>query len=121
MVALVSLLFTQLALAGYDCPQLALPQQAPMSMPDGPMEQGACVAPHAGQSANLCDAHGQSSAQSLDFTAQPHVAPFMPAALVVSLSSVDVALPSNLDAPPAFMDSAGSSPPLSIRHCCLRN
>lgn len=121
VLALVSLLFTQVALASYDCPQLAQPLQASVAMHGDVAQHADCCTPHAKQTPNLCEAHGQAKAQSPDTPAQPLVPPFVPARLLVSLASVEVALPSSLDAPLAFLESAGSTPPIPIRHCCLRN
>lgn len=120
LVALVSLLFTQLALASYDCPQLgqALAQVAAQ---DAQVVHASCCAPHDKQSPNVCEAHGQASSQAPDLPPQPPVAPFVPAGLVLSLSSVDIPLPPDLEAPAAFLAAAGSTPPIPIRHCCLRN
>lgn len=121
LVALVSLLFTQVALASYDCPQLADAVNQVMAMQDGQPVHPDCCAPHDKQSPNLCQAHGQSNAQSPDSPAQPPVVPFVAGPLVLELSHVELPLPRHLDAPVAFLQTAYSTPPISIRHCCLRN
>jgi hypothetical protein len=118
LVALMSLLFTQLALAGYDCPK---PAQQVVTMQAEAAGHNSCCTPHDQQSPNLCEAHVQSSAQSLDLPAHPLVAPFVPAGLMVSLARVELLLPPNLDSPLSFLASDGSAPPIPIRHCCLRN
>lgn len=118
LVALVSLLFTQLALAGYDCPQVARALEQSVAMQ---MAHSDCCTPHDKQSPNLCEAHGQSKAQSLDLPAQPPVAPFVPTSLVLAVSAVETPLPLNLEAPASFLETASSSPPIPIRNCCLRN
>ncbi|GAB3458103.1 hypothetical protein GCM10027321_13490 [Massilia terrae] len=121
LLALVSLLFTQVALAAYDCPQLAKQIEQSASMMHTPAAHADCCAPHDQQSPNLCDAHKHAQTQTPDSPVQPPVAPFIPAALVVELSPIGHPLPLNLDAPAAFLQAASSSPPISIRHCCLRN
>lgn len=121
LVALVSLLFTQVALASYDCPQLGQALEQSAAMKHMPPAQADCCAPHDQQSPNLCDAHKHAQTQSPDSPAQPPVAPFIPAALVVEVLPRELPLPLNLDAPAAFLQAASSSPPISIRHCCLRN
>jgi hypothetical protein len=121
LVALWSLLFTQLALAAYDCPQAASAAGQPVHMQAAPEQHAGCATPPERPSPNLCEAHGQANAQSLDLPAQPLVAPFIPARLVLAIASVDTPLPPNLEAPASFLETASSSPPISIRHCCLRN
>lgn len=121
LVALVGLLFTQLALASYDCPQLGKALAQSIAAGDGQAAHASCCAPHDEQNPNVCEAHGQAKSQSPDLPAQPPVAPFIPARLVLAISAVDIPLPPDLEAPAAFLAAPGSSPPISIRHCCLRN
>lgn len=119
LVTLVSLLFTQVALAGYDCPQLAAKVGQALSTHDA--VRGDCCVQHDKQSPNLCDAHGRAHAQSPDLSPQPLITPFVPAALFVALSQLDVPQPPSRAAPAAFLDAAGSSPPIPILHCRLLN
>jgi hypothetical protein len=119
MITLFSLLFTQLAVAAYACPQVeaALGQAAAANsmaaMPDCPSIDK--------QSPNLCDAHDKVGSQSLDHGGQPSLQAFIPLRMVLALSPVDRDPPLVPGVPIAFLESASSSPPISIRHCCFRN
>lgn len=120
LITLFSLLFAQMAVAAYACPQLeaSLAGQSEVSatvtaMPD-------CASSMDKQSPNLCDAHGKAGLQSLDHAGQPSVQAFVPLRMVLALVPVDRHLYTALDVPQAFLESSGSSPPIAIRHCCFR-
>ena len=120
LLALVSLLFMQLAVAAYACPSLNLQQlhdtagvsadHAAMTGCEGmDMEQP-----------SLCHAHDQTGNQSLDKPEAPHVAPFMPAALLLAVNALDVTVPATALQPEMPLLQHATSPPLAIRHCCFR-
>jgi hypothetical protein len=117
VVALISLLFMQLAVAAYACPNLAPGRGAPMLDRAG---QPMAHCPQADkQSPTLCHEHTYKFAASLDKPDAPSVMPFVAAgfALPVLWRDDRVARP---DPPPLFLHAAGASPPLAIRHCCFR-
>jgi len=121
LVALVSMLFTQLALASYDCPELgrALAQAAAANA--GKAEHARCCPRHDINNPGLCHAQAQTGSQSADVPVPPPVLPFVPAELLQSVAPLE---PRQVAAQPAqrrFLVAPGISPPLSIRHCCLRN
>lgn len=121
LVVLFSLLFSQLALAAYDCPNLSVKPEPAMQMP---LDAAGVALPCPDidkQSPNLCQAHGQSKAQALDLGAQPLVAPFIPMALVAELAALERPLPVHLDAPASFLQAGSCAPPISIRHCRFLN
>lgn len=121
LVALFGMLFMQLAVASYACPALqaghgagaGATSQAPMpSMPG-------CDEPDPGNPA-LCQAHCQDAKSSLD---KPQVSPVAQAAAIVSaiLTPFDPWMPVSII---VFASDSSlqriTSPPISIRHCCLR-
>jgi hypothetical protein len=121
LVMLFSLLFSQLALAAYDCPNLTVKPEPVMQMPLDEAGHAMPCSEIDKQSPNLCQAHGQSKAQALDLGGQNVVAPFIPMALVAELVAIDQPLPSSLDANPAFLRASSCTPPITIRHCRFLN
>jgi len=119
LFALVSLLFMQLAVAGYVCPgsgpkvteaaamaEAGMPcaESMPLSMDD--------------QQPNLCHAHCQTSQQSADKHELPS-----PVALsaVPADFSLQVAIPALSEAPlQAPHLQRTTAPPVAIRNCCFR-
>lgn len=109
LLALVSLLFMQLAVAAYACPMVS---PAPAYMADC---QGMDRA-----NPTLCQAHAESSEQSLDKAANPEVQPFIAAAVLVEVAAVGRLLPRGMGSAPWSVPDAGPAPPIAILHCCLR-
>lgn len=119
LIALVSLLFMQLAVAGYVCPgakqktaEAALLAEAKM-----PCAESMAVHMDDGQP-NLCQAHCQAGHQTADRYE-------LPAPLDTSAAPASFMLPTAervfLGAPlqqPHLQRTA--APPLAIRHCCFR-
>ena len=121
LVALVSLLFMQLAVAGYVCPSgmSGLAQsskaEAHAGMPcAGFMSETSLD----GAQPALCHAHCKSDQQSADTYQLPDL-PVMPAiALVFSLQDVlSISLGLARQAP---LLQRTTAPPLSVRNCCFR-
>jgi hypothetical protein len=114
VIAVFSLLTTQLALASYACPALAAPERvvamAGMDNCSGmDMEQP-----------GLCHAQGHAVHQSLDKPDLPQVPPFLVAGPVLQVQLPDyrgfIATPVH----DAVELARSTSPPLAIRHCCFR-
>src|SRR5437899_6236970 len=88
LIALVSMLFMQLAVAGYACPGLETGQvseSVAMSADAGSQSMQSmpgCAGMDAAQP-GLCHAHAQVGNQSLDKAELPHVQPFVAAALTL--------------------------------------
>ena len=117
LVTLFCLLFTQLAIAAYVCPQ---PIQAPVSvtanaetadMPD-------CSEMDA-QQRNLCHAHCAEGKQSLDTPAAPHVGAFVASTLVCVLHGALLPAPILLTSSAALPLQRATAPPIAIRNCCF--
>jgi hypothetical protein len=118
VIAVFSLLFTQLALASYACPGLA--PEAPMvvAMADSDMaSMPNCEGMDAAQP-SLCHAYGHVVHQSLDKSDVPPLPPLLAVgpALFVLMPEVEPTLP-ELHTVSLLRDTA---PPLAIQHCCFR-
>lgn len=118
LIAVVSVLFSQLAIAAYACPGLPTDQVMAMAadadhvMPD-------CEQMDSAQPA-LCHAHMQAGDQTLDKPPSPNVPPTVAVLLMPAMSDLHLAAPLVV----FYADAAGlrrsSDPPLSIRNCCFR-
>jgi hypothetical protein len=117
VVALLSLLFMQLAVAAYACPNLMPARSAPMLDSAG---QPMANCPQTDrQSPTLCHEHVHKQTPSLDKPDAPSVMPFVATGFALPLFWPDhrAAMP----APPlVFLHASGTSPPIAIRHCCFR-
>lgn len=124
LVALLCVLFSQVAVAAYACPGMRVGEAIEGMLPStAEVEQHGmpdCDEMDSSQPA-LCHAHMQSGDQSLDRPVSPSVHP----ALAVSLVPV-IGLLQSVSAP-SFVTSAdpeglrrSSSTPLSILNCCFR-
>lgn len=133
LIAMFSMFFMQLAIAGYVCPDLASPiapsggeHAASVSVAafDHSMAVDHSMASCHGmdiEQPNLCSAHAQVGDQSLDKHQLPQVQPFVAGFIANTI----------LPAPPRDLFSATDStsielleritaPPSSIQHCCFR-
>lgn len=118
-ITLIGLLFTQLAVAAYACPEFGAgnPVVNPQVIdPDMPGCQGM---PLDQQAPSLCGAHCDDAPQSADTPSVPAVAPFVQAALTVVLALNDASLPID-SLPDGFELTRTGSPPLIVRNCCFR-
>jgi hypothetical protein len=119
-IALLSMLFMQLVLAGYVCPPGAATVAA-----DATVQVSASMPPMPGcdqvdmEQPSLCHANAHAVQQSLDKHALPLVSAFVPASLTLVLHDTKFLLAAH----PCDLDAAllsGAPPPLTIRHCCFR-
>jgi hypothetical protein len=113
IIAVISLLFTQLALAAYSCPGMA-PGAA-----SGAHAMAGCTGMDMEQPA-LCHAHDKAVQQSLDKPDVPQVSPFIATGPAVVLFAPDAIAPAVLSAPDLHLLTRTTAPPLTIRHCCFR-
>jgi len=115
LVVLFSLLFTQLAVAAYACPDMAPVKAALMldaagqPMQDCPMNDKA--------SPSLCAAHAKVSPLSVDKADPAPIAPFAAGALLTVLALAETSLPSGVSLHPEALLPLGTAPPISILHC----
>lgn len=121
LIALCSILFMQLAVAAYACPELQRGQDgsAEMAAGAGPQDMGGCSGMDEMQP-SLCHAHDHAGNQSMDKPATPLVQPFTPMGLVLALKPIEVAYRSFSDHPDFFLLMRATAPPLAIRNCCFR-
>ncbi|MBI1889012.1 MAG: hypothetical protein HYS18_00025 [Burkholderiales bacterium] len=117
LIVLVSMLFSQLALASYICPSL-MADSHPAVQSQAHDGMSGCAGMDK-QQPNLCHAHDQAGNQSLDKPDLPLVQPFFAATLVLSLSPIDIALTGAYPSSELPLVQA-AAPPHSILHCCFR-
>ena len=120
ILALLSMLFMQLVLAGYACPP-----GTSASAADAVMQSGARTMPMPGcdqvdmEQPSLCHANAHAVQQSLDKHALPPLTAFVPASLTLVLADTTLLLTAPaFDRDVALLFSA--PPPISILHCCFR-
>jgi hypothetical protein len=117
IVALLSLLFMQLAVAAYACPNLMPVQHAPMLDSSGqPM---ADCSETDRQSPTLCHEHTHKLTPSLDKPDMPSVTPFVATGFALPLLWPEESGPMP-NRHPSLLHASGTSPPIAIRHCCFR-
>lgn len=121
LIALFSMLFMQLAVASYACPNMRTgPQGAVIAMsPDATAMSSDCMGMDMEQP-SLCHAQDQVGNQSLDKPQLPDVQPFVPVGLVQALATFDAAYRPLPSQPRPLYLTRATAPPLSIRHCCFR-
>jgi len=121
LIALFSVLFMQFAVAAYACPGMGTGQAGSAAMADGMDDQSmsACEGMDMAQP-GLCHAYGQADNLSLDKPPLPNIAPFVPIALILAWSSVDIVGMSTAAQPEPVSLVRATAPPLSIRNCCFR-
>jgi hypothetical protein len=112
LIAIASLLFTQLAIAAYACPAQASTTVQVQPAMDHCQDMDAFLP-------SLCQAYGHANQVSPDHGQQPPVQPFLPSGFVQILSQPAAALPlysvQEVDAL-----THPIRPPIAILHCCFR-
>ncbi len=123
LVALFSVLFTQLAVAAYVCPSGQIAQAfdavAAAHAAAGHQNMSDCDEASMDQPV-LCKAQTQVGSQSLDKPQLPDISPFLAVTLVASVMQEDHRL---LSVPPQFSGlllTRTTAPPLAIQNCCFR-
>jgi len=120
LLALVSMLFMQQAVAAYACPGLQMGDQDVMMLSQSQFDMGSmpgCDQPDPEQSA-LCHAHCQDGKQSLDKAELPPISPALVIGFFAVVVNSDILQRSfNTYAP---LLTRTTAPPLSIRNCCFR-
>ena len=123
LLAIISMLFMQLVLAGYVCPKAPVDAPAasmsvsagPVAMADMPdCEQMDVVQP------GLCHANAHPLDPSLQKPELPSVQPFVASTIALVLMHVVEPTVSNQFQRNSVRQSGAPPPPLAIRHCCFR-
>lgn len=119
LFALLSLLFMQMAVAGYACPSTGSKVAEAAVMADAGMPcAGAMSMDMDDEQPNLCHAHCQADSQSADKYQFPSL---VAVDALPTAPALQVALLSFVEAPaPAPHLRRTTAPPLSIRNCCFR-
>lgn len=116
LITMFSLLFAQLAVAAYACPDLAMTAMAAKAAQEA---MPGCTDMDMAQP-GLCEAHCANGHQSLDTPANPPIAAFVPSRLVAILPALEFLVPATpIQANPSLLARA-TAPPMAIRHCCFR-
>lgn len=114
-LAIVTVLFSQLALASYACPFLAAPVEMTAPMPEGPCGR----IPMDSEQPALCHAHGQqgdqSSAQSPAAVPDMVVLPALP-----TVRAADPGAEGRAAGEQLSLLTRATAPSVALRHCCLR-
>jgi hypothetical protein len=122
-LALFSLLFMQLALAAYACPNLMpVPRAAMLDSSGQPMAdcpQAAQAAQADRENPTLCYAESHKLTPSLDKPDAPSVMPFLATGLALPLLWPEVQA-SQPEPSAHLLHASGTSPPIAIRHCRFR-
>ncbi|MBC7452596.1 MAG: hypothetical protein H7335_02620 [Massilia sp.] len=114
-----SLLFMQLALASYACPELTVAKS--VATATAALEMPGCTNMDMNmEPPGLCHAHCQAGNQSADTPQVPSVQPFVAAQLTMVLRVADVAVPCHACHMEEALLKRSTAPPLAIRHCCFR-
>lgn len=126
LITVVSILFTQYAVASYTCPGMQMGQASePVAMQMAAGNQSmqgmsGCEEGMDVEQPSLCHAHDQVGTQSLDKPQLPYVQPFIAAALTLVLRNIEIADNSIAKPPVSFLLTRTTAPPLSLRNCCFR-
>lgn len=115
LLALVGVLFSQLALAAYACPMESLAQAAAMAEMDG--EGGCCGQSVDGNNPVLCQAHCQQGKQTLD---KPSFSVPDPGPATSVLPIAAEARPPDLSGALPLLLARETVPSLAVRLCCFR-
>ena len=120
LFVLISLLFSQVALAWYQCPgdDVAAVGATVSTSSDAGRTMPGCEGMDMDQSA-LCHAHAQSGTQSLDKPHAPAAQPYIAAVLAVVLPDESRREPLSI-APDARLLTRDVAPTIAVRNCCFR-
>ncbi|WP_426175315.1 hypothetical protein [Massilia sp. TWR1-2-2] len=119
IIAIFSLLFTQLALAAYACPDLDVAKSVAMAT-DGAKVPGCANMDMKMDSPGLCHSHCEAGDQTADTPQVPLVQPFVAAELTVVLSVAESVSQCDTLQPEGVLLKRSTAPPLAIRNCCFR-
>lgn len=119
IITIFSLLFTQLALASYLCPELGTAKPVMMVDDRAPMADCANMTMPK-EPSGLCHSHCQAGKQSADTPPVPLVQPFVAAQLSVVLRVAGEVAPPHAVLAAGVCLKRSTSPPLAIQNCCFR-
>ena len=117
MRALFSLLFMQLAVAGYVCPVDAKVAEADV-MAEAAMPCAGEMTKVDAEQPGLCHAHCQSAQQTVEKAQTPTPAVAVATGFTYTIEPVRPSLPRQPAQAPSLMRS--TAPPIAVRNCCFR-
>lgn len=117
LFALASLLFMQLAVAGYACPVTSKVSEV-AAMAAAGMPCAGDMATVDTDQPGLCHAHCQSSQQTADKVQVPTPVGVMVTGFTYILAPIRVSAPTRPAQAPLLLRS--TAPPLAVRNCCFR-
>jgi hypothetical protein len=117
LLALASLLFMQLAVAGYSCPVASNVSQAAAMAEAGMPCAGDMVTVDTDQP-GLCHAHCQSAQQTADKVQVPAPVGIVTVGFTYAVEPALAATPALAAQAPLLLRS--TAPPLAVRNCCFR-
>lgn len=115
LLTIFSLLFAQLAVAAYACPNSTT---APIAASASQSDMPGCTGMDHDQP-GLCKVHCDKNHQTIDTPAAPHVSPFVASTLVYILSDSGPTSPIFAHNGASLLQHT-TSPPIAIRNCCFR-
>ena len=116
LFALFSLLWTQLAIAGYACPaETKAIQTAAMAAAGMPCADDTAMDM---EQPGLCNAHCQPTQKTVEKVQAPTPMGAVATGFTYSLEPSRVSAPRPLSQSPSLLRS--SAPPISVRNCCFR-
>ena len=120
IVAIFSMLFMQLAVAAYACPETSSGSQAAAAIAMA-QDMPNCDGMDPEQS-TLCHmfAYGEPTTKSIDKPPVPNLPPFVAVESVLNLAIFDLVSPPAVQAYPPIALTRTSAPPIAIRNCCFR-
>lgn len=121
LFVLFSMLFTQLAVAAYACPNMEIGQGSMTAAMSSDMSatMPGCTGTDLEQPA-LCHAHDKAENQSLDKPAAPHVESFVPLTMLQEIVAVEASYRTGSQPAAAARLLRSTAPPVSILNCCFR-
>ncbi len=117
LCALFSLLFMQLAVAGYVCPVDAKVAEADV-MAEAAMPCAGEMTKVDAEQPGLCHAHCQSAQQTVEKAQTPTPAVAVATGFTYTIEPVRPSLPRQPAQAPSLMRS--TAPPIAVRNCCFR-
>lgn len=117
IIVIFSLLFVQLAVASFVCPELNAPIDA--TIPNGDTQIDHCAQVNAEQS-SLCHAHCEPDTQLSHTTYVSPIQPFIATELTLMICDTYVVASAHGAERQAVMLQRSTAPPLAIRNCCFR-
>ena len=117
LFALFSLLFMQLAVAGYSCPIGAKASEVAAMAEAGLPCAGDMAAVDAEQP-GLCHAHCQSAQQTVEKAQSPAPAAAVATGFTYTIEPVRLSPPAHPAQAPSLLRT--TAPPITVRNCCFR-